>query len=202
MISKLSPSTSLVVHRSVNACLFPLAAADSCNVTTVEGIGSVAGGLHPVQRRMTDAHGSQCGYCTPGIVMAAYSMLRSNPDLSVAEVEEHMDGNICRCTGYRPIWDAVKSLCSDARSGPCGSSCSTCPSLASCDVENAAGGSVTAENNVRTCREGCEEGARPEGGSVCTSSESKFRHDEKFMKSYKELGIEEVSFWGDVCVGV
>jgi xanthine dehydrogenase iron-sulfur cluster and FAD-binding subunit A len=99
---------------SINACLMPLMAADSCVITTVEGIGNAKDGLHPIQQRMVDFHGSQCGYCTPGIVMAMYSTFKSHPDTSVKDIEEHMDGNLCRCTGYRPIWDAAKSLCGDA----------------------------------------------------------------------------------------
>lgn len=106
--------TGVTKHASTNACLMPLMSADSCVVTTVEGIGSYKDGLHPIQQRMVDYHGSQCGYCTPGIVMAMYSNFAEHPNLTVKEVEEHMDGNLCRCTGYRPIWDAAKSLCADA----------------------------------------------------------------------------------------
>ena len=109
-----------VENRSVNACLFPAAAADGCHVVTVEGLGSTRGQLHPVQERMTKSHGSQCGFCTPGIVVAMSAIFANNPEATVDEVEEHMDGNICRCTGYRPIWDTAKSLCSDAKKGPCG----------------------------------------------------------------------------------
>ena len=87
--------------------LFPLCAVDWCAVTTIEGIGSTRKGLHPVQERMTEMHGSQCGFCTPGIVMAMYALFRTTPDLGVATLEEHMDGNLCRCTGYRPILDAA-----------------------------------------------------------------------------------------------
>jgi len=136
MISKHDPATATTVHRAVNACLFPAAAADYSHVTTVEGIGSVDTELNPIQSRMVAAHGSQCGFCTPGIVMSMYTLFRSNPSLSTSEVEEHMDGNLCRCTGYRPIWDAAKSLCDDARTGPCGNSCATCPSKHDCEIEN------------------------------------------------------------------
>jgi xanthine dehydrogenase/oxidase len=66
-----------------------------------------------VQTRLAEFDGSQCGFCTPGIVMALHSLFQQNKDLKVADVEEHFDGNLCRCTGYRPIWDAAKSLCSD-----------------------------------------------------------------------------------------
>ena len=75
------------VHRGVNACLAPLCSVDACHVMTVEGIGN-QGNPHPVQDRISSCHGSQCGYCTPGIVMALYSKLRSNPTPSVEDIEE------------------------------------------------------------------------------------------------------------------
>ena len=98
-----------VVHRGVNACLAPLCSVDACHVMTVEGIGN-QGNPHPVQDRISSCHGSQCGYCTPGIVMALYSKLQSNPTPSVEDIEETFDGNLCRCTGYRPILDAAKTF--------------------------------------------------------------------------------------------
>ena len=97
-----------VVHRSVNACLAPLCSVDSCAVTTVEGIGGTrrgAGGLHPVQERIAKMHGSQCGFCTPGIVMALYTFLRNNPRPTASQIEDSMDGNLCRCTGVcQALW--------------------------------------------------------------------------------------------------
>lgn len=109
-----------VVHKAINACLAPLCSVEGCHVVTVEGIGSIAKGLHPVQQRVADFHGSQCGFCTPGIVMALYTFFRNNPNATQHEVEESMDGNLCRCTGYRPILDGAKSLASD--NGCCGGS--------------------------------------------------------------------------------
>ena len=100
MLSSFDASTGAIRHAAVNACLMPLCAAHWCAVTTVEGIGSTRSKLHPVQQRMTEMHGSQCGFCTPGIVMAMYSLLRATPDATVAHVEEHLDGNLCRCTKY------------------------------------------------------------------------------------------------------
>jgi len=94
----------------VNACLMKVCSAHLCAIVTVEGIGGFNQGLHPVQQRMEEFHGSQCGFCTPGIVMALYTILRSNPKSSPNEIEEKLDGNLCRCTGYRPILDAAKSL--------------------------------------------------------------------------------------------
>ncbi|KAK2141206.1 hypothetical protein LSH36_1140g00006 [Paralvinella palmiformis] len=79
-------------------------------VTTVEGIGSTKTRLHPVQERLAKSHGSQCGFCTPGIVMSMYTLLRNNPQPSVDEMEKAFDGNLCRCTGYRPILEGFKTF--------------------------------------------------------------------------------------------
>mmetsp|Transcript_3556 Transcript_3556/g.4461 ORF Transcript_3556/g.4461 Transcript_3556/m.4461 type:complete len:1478 (+) Transcript_3556:68-4501(+) len=111
MISQKDLSTGLPQHVSINACLAPLCSMDRCHVTTVEGIGGIRQGLHPVQRRVAELHGSQCGFCTPGFVMALYTLFRNHPDASPEFIQENMDGNLCRCTGYRPILDAAKSLC-------------------------------------------------------------------------------------------
>lgn len=129
VVSRLDPSTGLPRHSSVNACLMPLLAADGCDVTTVEGIGSTRAELHPVQQRMAELHASQCGFCTPGIVMALYALFLNDPKAPVALIEEAMDGNLCRCTGYRPIWDAAKSLCADAERVPAveAAACAGCP---------------------------------------------------------------------------
>lgn len=84
---------------------------DGLAVTTVEGIGSTATKLHPVQERIAKSHGSQCGFCTPGIVMSMYTLLRNTPKPTAHEVEDAFQGNLCRCTGYRPILDAFKTFC-------------------------------------------------------------------------------------------
>eukprot|EP00903_Cladosiphon_okamuranus_P009654 g9187.t1 len=76
----------------------------------VEGVGNMRQGLHPVQKRIAEMHGSQCGFCTPGIVMALYALLRSNPSATSVQIEEGLDGNLSRCTGFRRILDAAKSL--------------------------------------------------------------------------------------------
>uniref|UniRef100_A0A3Q3H2Y7 FAD-binding PCMH-type domain-containing protein n=1 Tax=Labrus bergylta TaxID=56723 RepID=A0A3Q3H2Y7_9LABR len=88
----------------------PLCSLHLVAVTTVEGIGSVARELHPVQERIAMAHGSQCGFCTPGIVMSMYALLRNNPKPKMADVEEAFHGNLCRCTGYRPILEGYKTI--------------------------------------------------------------------------------------------
>ncbi|XP_061428611.1 LOW QUALITY PROTEIN: xanthine dehydrogenase-like [Lethenteron reissneri] len=113
-----------VLTESINSCLAPLCSLDGHHVITVEGVGVVRGarGLHPVQQRLVEHHGIQCGYCSPGFVMQMYSLLASNPTPSQQEVEDVFDGNICRCTGYRPILDAMKSFAKDGKS-PLSPSC-------------------------------------------------------------------------------
>ncbi|CDF38784.1 unnamed protein product [Chondrus crispus] len=117
LFSTFDNATRRVCHRAVNACLFPLAAVDGGAVTTIEAVGDRRGGLAPVQQALVNMHGSQCGFCTPGIVMSMYALLRDNaanrPEsqpLSEQDVETNFDGNLCRCTGYRPILDAFKGL--------------------------------------------------------------------------------------------
>jgi xanthine dehydrogenase/oxidase len=136
MISSFDARSKEITHISANACLTPLCSVSGCHVTTVEGIGSIRNGLHPVQQRMAELHGSQCGFCTPGIVMAIYTIFRTNPGATPHEIEESLDGNLCRCTGYRPILDAAKSL-SNAKGAGAGSCCrgsngsaSACPCAA------------------------------------------------------------------------
>jgi xanthine dehydrogenase/oxidase len=87
------------------------------SVTTVEGLGTARGhdinsNLHPVQERMAIFAGSQCGFCTPGFVMSMYSHLQNHSNPNAEELQKSLDGNLCRCTGYRPIIDAVKSISS------------------------------------------------------------------------------------------
>lgn len=110
MLSKYDPLSKTVRHFSANACLAPLCAMHGLAVTTVEGIGSVKNGLHPVQERIAKSHGSQCGFCTPGIVMSMYTLLRNNPLPTQTEMESAFEGNLCRCTGYRPILDGFRTF--------------------------------------------------------------------------------------------
>lgn len=109
VVSQLNPTTKKLYHASVNACLAPLVSVDGKHVITVEGIGNVKN-PHPAQERIAMGSGSQCGFCTPGIVMSLYALLRNDSDPSELEVEEAFDGNLCRCTGYRPILDAAQTF--------------------------------------------------------------------------------------------
>ena len=92
----------------VCSCLVLAAAADGREVRTVEGLAP-DGGLHPVQRAFVDAGAVQCGFCTPGLIVATDALLSENPEPSVAEIREALAGNICRCTGYGRIIAAVQS---------------------------------------------------------------------------------------------
>lgn len=109
VVSQYNPTTKKIYHASVNACLAPLVSVDGKHVITVEGIGNVKR-PHPAQERIAKGNGSQCGFCTPGIVMSLYALLRNKDEPSEHEVEEAFDGNLCRCTGYRPILDAAQSF--------------------------------------------------------------------------------------------
>ncbi|XP_023299280.2 xanthine dehydrogenase [Lucilia cuprina] len=110
MISRIDTLTNQIKHIAVNACLTPVCAMHGCAVTTVEGIGSTRTRLHPVQERLAKAHGSQCGFCTPGIVMSMYALLRNSPQPSMKDLEVAFQGNLCRCTGYRPILEGYKTF--------------------------------------------------------------------------------------------
>ncbi|EDQ89837.1 uncharacterized protein MONBRDRAFT_3012, partial [Monosiga brevicollis MX1] len=107
VVSITSPGDS--VPKPVNSCLHPLCAMDGAEVTTVEGIGSSRTTLHPVQKSLAEHWGSQCGGCSTGMVMSMYTLLQSEPAATAQEMEMALDGNICRCTGYRPILDAFKA---------------------------------------------------------------------------------------------
>ncbi|MBN3273358.1 AOXC oxidase, partial [Polyodon spathula] len=84
--------TQPVSHFSVNACLLPIVSLHGAAVTTVEGVGSTKTKLHPVQERIAKAHGSQCGFCTPGMVMSMYTLLRNIPEPSIEDIREALTG--------------------------------------------------------------------------------------------------------------
>uniref|UniRef100_A0A8C3S4B4 FAD-binding PCMH-type domain-containing protein n=1 Tax=Chelydra serpentina TaxID=8475 RepID=A0A8C3S4B4_CHESE len=110
MISTYEPTSKKIMHYPANSCLLPICSLHGSAVTTVEGVGSTKTRVHPIQERLAKCHGSQCGFCTPGMVMSMYALLRNHPDPSMEQIAAALDGNLCRCTGYRPIIDTYKSF--------------------------------------------------------------------------------------------
>ncbi len=98
---------------SVKSCTVLAVQADGAEVTTIEGLSS-DGQLHPMQKAFHENHGLQCGYCTPGMIMAGCALLAENPSPTESEVREGLEGNLCRCTGYQNI---VKSVLAAAEAG-------------------------------------------------------------------------------------
>ena len=94
---------------AVKSCTVLAVQADGSEVTTIEGIAGPDGGLHPMQKAFHELHGLQCGFCTPGMIMAAIDLVHDNPDPSEDEVREGIEGNLCRCTGYQNIVRAVQA---------------------------------------------------------------------------------------------
>jgi aerobic carbon-monoxide dehydrogenase small subunit len=92
---------------AVKSCTVLAVQADGCDITTIEGMASADGTMHPMQQAFMENHGLQCGYCTPGMVMAATSLLKENPHPTEDEVRVGLEGNLCRCTGYHNIVKAV-----------------------------------------------------------------------------------------------
>jgi aerobic carbon-monoxide dehydrogenase small subunit len=99
--------TVLLDGQAVKSCTVFAVQADGSEVTTIEGLSS-DGELHPVQEGFWERHGLQCGYCTPGMIMAAAQLLERNPAPSREEIRHGLDGNLCRCTGYQHIVEAVE----------------------------------------------------------------------------------------------
>jgi carbon-monoxide dehydrogenase small subunit len=99
--------TVLLDGESVKSCTVLAAQADGLAVTTVEGLTGEDGELHPLQQAFREQHGLQCGFCTPGMIMASVSLLENNPKPTREEVREGLEGNLCRCTGYHNIVSAV-----------------------------------------------------------------------------------------------
>jgi aerobic carbon-monoxide dehydrogenase small subunit len=109
------------VERAVKSCSVLAVQVDGRSVTTVEGLAGPDGTLHPVQRAFHEQHALQCGFCTPGMIMASVDLLRENPDPSEEEIREGISGNLCRCTGYQNIVRAVHAASeamAEARGAP------------------------------------------------------------------------------------
>ena len=100
----------------VNSCLVPAAQAAGARLCSIEGVAR-AGELHPIQQSFLKHGGAQCGICTPGMTLAALHLLERNPHPTLAEVQEGLAGNLCRCTGYQKIFDAVRLCYGDAGTG-------------------------------------------------------------------------------------
>lgn len=103
-------SKDKLVYETVNSCIRFLGSLDGCHVVTIEHLKKADGSLHPVQQAMVDHHGSQCGFCTPGIVMSLYALWMETPKPSNQEIEIALQGNLCRCTGYEPIIHAAQAI--------------------------------------------------------------------------------------------
>ncbi len=99
--------TVLLDGKPVKSCALLAVQADGANITTIEGLAT-NGQLHPVQEGFWECHGLQCGYCTPGMIMASVGLLKENPSPTEDQIRHGLEGNLCRCTGYQGIVDAVK----------------------------------------------------------------------------------------------
>ena len=99
-----------IIYKAINSCIAFTTSLEGKQLLIVEDLMKKDGSLHPVQSAMVNFHGSQCGFCTPGFVMSLFSMYKNNTSYNRKTIEESISGNLCRCTGYRPIIDAAKSL--------------------------------------------------------------------------------------------
>jgi carbon-monoxide dehydrogenase small subunit len=109
--------TVLLDGEAVRSCLLLAVQANGREVTTVEGLTPEPGTLHPIQQAFWETHGLQCGFCTPGFLMTLVPFLAENPDPSETEIRQALSGNLCRCTGYQHIVDAVLAAARNARPG-------------------------------------------------------------------------------------
>ncbi|HTH00646.1 MAG TPA: (2Fe-2S)-binding protein [Vicinamibacterales bacterium] len=112
--SQCGACTVLVDGRSVKSCTMFAVQADGSTITTIEGLAT-DGQLHPLQRAFWEEHGLQCGYCTPGMIMAAVTLLEQKPKPSEQEIREGIAGNFCRCTGYQHIVNAIQRAAGEKR---------------------------------------------------------------------------------------
>ncbi len=110
VVVEVDSSGNDVEVRAINSCIQFLPTLDGKELITVEGLLGADGALHPVQQALVDEHGSQCGFCTPGFVMSLYALYRNNPRPTRRDIDDALSGNLCRCTGYRPIIDAARKM--------------------------------------------------------------------------------------------
>ncbi|KAL3718639.1 hypothetical protein ACJRO7_003719 [Eucalyptus globulus] len=173
MVSHYNESLKKCRHYAVNACLAPLYSVEGMHVITVEGIGNRMHGLHPVQESLARAHGSQCGFCTPGFIMSMYALLRSSQSPPPEEqIDECLSGNLCRCTGYRPILDAFRVFAKTENSlyGPQ-------PSSSSVEESNVV---CPSTGKPCSCRSGSLVDSEPTRESICCG------------EKYKAISYDEV----------
>ena len=107
-IGECGACTVIMNGRKVNSCMILAAQAQNAEILTIEGVENPDGSLHPIQEAFVKAGAVQCGFCTPGMVISSYRLLSENPDPSEDEIKEAISGNLCRCTGYKQIINAVK----------------------------------------------------------------------------------------------
>jgi carbon-monoxide dehydrogenase small subunit len=115
--SQCGACTVHVDGRAVKSCTMLAAQADGADVTTIEGMAAGDGALHPLQNAFWEKHGLQCGFCTPGMIMAAADLLARNQDPTDEEIRHAIEGNICRCTGYHNIVAAIRDAARVTREG-------------------------------------------------------------------------------------
>jgi carbon-monoxide dehydrogenase small subunit len=99
--------TVVIDGKAVNSCLYPVMEVQGKKVITIEGISKPDGDLHPLQRAFIEEGAVQCGFCTPGMIMSAYALLEEKKDPDLEDIKEAIEGNLCRCTGYIKIIDAI-----------------------------------------------------------------------------------------------
>ena len=100
----------------VNSCLVPALQAKGADITTIEGVAPTTGHLHPIQQCFLEHGGAQCGICTPGMILATHHLLQKYPQPTLAQIQEGLAGNLCRCTGYMRIFESVKQAAPQAPS--------------------------------------------------------------------------------------
>ena len=118
--SQCGACTVHVEGRAVKSCTMLAVQANDTTVTTIEGLAPEGGELHPLQAAFWEKHGLQCGFCTPGMIMAAADLLGRNPDPTDTEIRHAIEGNFCRCTGYQNIVAAIRSAAAAMRTGGAG----------------------------------------------------------------------------------
>ncbi len=200
MVSKYDRESRTIKHMSVNACLAPVCSMHGLAVTTVEGIGSTRGKLHVVQERIAKAHGSQCGFCTPGIVMSMYTLLRNNPRPNMKDIDSCFQGNLCRCTGYRPIIDGFRPFTEEWLSNGVNgcqteTACNGAVNGKCCKVANGNSSSDSDEDNMQQSqvyRPDQEPIFPPELQLSSTLDEQRLVFTSKSMTWYRPTCIEEL----------